>query len=237
MTSVDLTKLIDARNASLWNEIVSKCVVRFEPSPNSEYACYSQSNVVTFFVPVKDYSPDSFTHELLHVYIRLKEVYIGSNLIRRISANNVLQKIFNEKLLEHISNCLDHMKMLPIYLQMGFEKERFILDFHSNKCTDIEIQNIERYYKIGNSYHGKAIETFIGKFFAVTADPNTNLNYNECLSKLKKIDEKLFAILQNFTNSWKSYDLDVNDIFNSYRDLVDKFYEDLNAWMTNKHFL
>ena len=82
MTTVEITKLIDNRNQELWNEIVSKYQVDLQASFNSEYACKSKSNSVTFFVPLNNYCPDSFTHELLHVYIRLKEVYIGMKDLR-----------------------------------------------------------------------------------------------------------------------------------------------------------
>jgi hypothetical protein len=234
--TVDISKLIDKRNESLWDEINSKYQVDLQPSSNSEYACYSKSNTVTFFVPTDNYCPDSFTHELLHVYIRLKEVYIGSNLILRINSSRVLQRVFNDRLLEHVSNCLDHIKMLPVYLGMGFGKDKFLLDYYDNKCTDYELANIKRYYKNGNRFNSQAVETFIGKFFAVKADPNDSYDYLSCLTKLKKIDEKLYKTLDDFVISWQNYDLDSTDIFNSYRNLVDKLYEELKAWMTNKEF-
>ena len=124
ITLVDIAKLIDKRNETLWNEIVSKCQFDVQASANAEYACYSKSDAVIFFVPLNNYCPDSFTHELLHVYIRLKEV-----------------------------------------------------------------------------------------------------------------DDKLYIILNDFITSWIKYDLDSRGIFNSYRDLVDKFYEGLKFWTINKEFI
>lgn len=235
--TVDISKLIDKRNSSLWDEISSKYEVDLQPSQNSEYACYSKSNSVTFFVPTDNYCTDSFTHELLHVYIRLKEVYIGSYLILRINSSKVLQRIFNIRLLEHVSNCLDHIKMLPVYLEMGFRRDKFLLDFYVYKCTDSELANIKRYYKNGKRFNSQAVEIFIGKFFAVKADPNDSYDYLSCLTELQKIDEKLYKVLDDFVVCWMNCDLDTNDIFNNYHDLVDKLYEGLKAWMSNKEFM
>ena len=166
----------------------------------------------------------------------MKEVYIGSNLILKISTSKILQRIFNGRLLEHIGNCLDHIKMLPIFLEMGFHKEKFLLDYDDNKCTEAELLDIKKHYKIGSHYTIQAIEIFVGKFFAVKADPNETYDYKNCLIMLKKIDEKLFMVLNDFVVSWMKYDLDSKDIFNSYRDLVDNFYKGLKSWMTNKEF-
>lgn len=44
-------------------------------------------------------------------------------------------------------------------------------------------------------------------------------------------------ILSDFIASWIAYDLDSKDIFNNYRDLVDKFYADLKSWMIDKDFI
>ena len=236
MSTVDISKLVDGRNEFLWQEIMSKYEVKIEPSLNSEYSCYSKSNSVTFFVPINNFCSDSFTHELLHVYIRLKDVYIASNLILRVSASKVLSKIFNHKLLDHVGNCLDHIKMLPIYLQMGFKRDKFLLDYQLNKCSDDELWEIKNYFKNGNRYNTQAIALFIGKYFGAVADPNDTFDYSNCLIKLKKIDAILFLALEAFVDSWKKYDIDSNDGLNSYRLLVDKFYEDLKGWMTKKEF-
>ena len=124
--------------------------------------------------------------------------------------------------------------MLPIYLEMGFRKDKFLLDYYDNKCTDKELAEIKLYYKNGNRFNSQAVEAFIGKFFAVKADPNDSYDYFCCLTKLKKIDEKLYKTLDDFVISWQSYDLDSTGIFNSYHDLVETLYEGLTAWMTNK---
>ena len=62
---------------------------------------------------------DSFTHELLHIYLRSKGVFIGARLKRKLQSSKTLSIIYSEPLLEHLGNCLDHIKMLPIYLELG----------------------------------------------------------------------------------------------------------------------
>lgn len=229
--------LIDSRNQKLWDDINSNFLVTVEASSNNEYSCYCQSDNVTFYVPAGDINSDSMTHEMLHVYLRMKEVYIGPNLTLTLSGSRILSKIFTPVLLEHISNSLDHIKMLPIYLNLGYRREKFLLDYGENKCTEKELSDIRRYYKQGKQYDSNAINLFIGKYFAVVSDPNDSLDYSKALVQLRKVDEQLFNILKTYENSWRGYDIDNSDVFNSYRDITDSFYQMLKKWMTNKTIL
>ena len=129
-----------------------------------------------------------------------------------------------------------HCAMLPIYLNLGFNREKFLFDYYENKCTERELSDIKAYYKDGDRFNTNAVELYIGKYFAIKADPNIEFDYEGCLLKLKKIDEKLFLVLEGFVSSWIKYDLENKDIFNDYHKLTDKFYEGLKLWMTKKQF-
>ncbi|OAQ38188.1 hypothetical protein A5893_15430 [Pedobacter psychrophilus] len=154
----------------------------------------------------------------------------------RIKDSKILKRIFSDKLLEHINNCLDHIKMFPIYMEMGFEEEKFLLDFYEDKCTSKEISNLKNLYKIGRRFNSQAVDFYIGKFFAIKADPNKNFNYENCLKTLNQLDSKLFSILTDFVCEWQEFNIELKDPMCSYRDIVNKFYENLKAWMTKKEF-
>ncbi len=198
MEVIEISKLVDDRNRMLWEAINSAYVVDLAPSGSLEYRCYSQGNNATIFVATENLCSDSFTHELLHLSIYLKRVFIGTKLTLKISTSKILSKILDADLLEHIGNCLNHIKMLPIYLDMGYNREKFLFDYNEDKCTNEEIRMIQQAYKKGSFYNTLAVRLFIGKFMAVMADPNEAFNYDPCLMKLKSVDATLFHLLQEF---------------------------------------
>lgn len=82
-----------------------------------------------------------------------------------------------------------------------------------------ELREIKKYYKSGTTYNSLAVETYIGKFFAMVADPNTNFNYSLQLAELKKTDGSLYRLLQEFTSEWENYDIENVERLTSYRDI------------------
>src|SRR5690606_16920024 len=98
---------------------------------------------------------------------RQKELYFGSSLENLIRGNEILNRILSDNLIEHFGNCIDHIKMLPIYLELGFDKKKFINDYDINKCTKAEIKQLKENFRCGRSYYGKAVDFYIGKYIAV----------------------------------------------------------------------
>lgn len=237
LSSTDIKDLIDHRNQGLWANIIDSYSITIADSSNMEYGCYTKSNTATLFVPPKNICRGSFTHELLHIYIRLKEIYIGASLQSAIRQSNTLSTIFVPALQEHIGNCLDHIKMLPVYLELGFERENFLFDYGDMKCTDYEIKQIRNHYKKNNRHHVNAVGLYIGKYFAIQADPNPAFNYLNASSSLRDIDSDLFQILETFIESWKDFDINNRDILNSYYPIVSQFCDDLIEWTTVKKFV
>ena len=54
--------------------------------------------------------------------------------------NIILAATFKQVLIDHISNTLDHIKMLPPYLEMGFDRSQFVKhgEMIPKNLTDIE---------------------------------------------------------------------------------------------------
>ncbi len=227
-----MKELIDYRNSTLWDEINSKYNVTFHDS-HDNYGVYSINNDVTFYINKSNLCIDSFTHEMLHVYFRLQECYISSSLKVQISQSKILSSIFSEKLIEHIGNCLEHIKMLPLFLEMGFDRTKFIVDYYDNKCSDTEVIEIKQNFKICNNFSFQAIDLFIGKIFAMAADPNNTINYSTQYKNLSKIDLMLYQINMQMISHWTSINLEDKDILNDdYNTVVWKYYENLKRWIT-----
>lgn len=232
---IDHTRLIDLRNNDLFEKVQSKFELNFEPSYNGEHSTYTIGNSITFYIPVDVYSTDQFTHELLHAYIDYHEAYIGSNFKNTIWQSNILKQIIDLNLAEHITNSIAHTLMLPIYLERGFERSMFLLDYFEFKTEPGFIGQIARYYKQGAQYNLSAIRNFIGKFFAFKCDPNPTFNYDTELQQLKKIDPQLYQILQNYFLRWADYDFTA-DPLSEYRKINSDFYANLKPWMSGKRF-
>lgn len=234
-----LKGLIDSRNESLWNELNSFYSINVITENNrTEYGCYSKGKISTIYVPLNNKNPAFFTHELLHLLIRKKDVFIGAALQRGLVASSSLKRIYSLKLIEHIGNCLDHIKMLPIYLELGYNKNLFLSDFQIDKCPEKDLINIERNFKSWWIYNGSAIDAFIGKHFAIKACPNAQINYRPKLERLKKINQELFTINQNIFDNWGKVDINEQDIlaFN-YNDVAIAYQDAMENWVRGKQIL
>lgn len=230
--------LIDKRNEKLWNDLNKTHSINVELSVYPNYACESFENNSTILIPKDNICIDSFTHELLHILIRQKELYFGSSLENLIRGNEILNRILSDNLIEHFGNCIDHIKMLPIYLELGFDKKKFINDYDINKCTKAEIKQLKENFRSGRSYYGKAVDFYIGKYIAVKADPKEHITYSKSLNELKKLDSNLYAILNKCIDDWKKMPLEkINFWDDDYHSISYEFYDSLNEWTNGKIFV
>ncbi len=229
--------LIDNRNEKLWNDLNKTHSVDIIMLDYPSYAIDSVDDKATIVIPENDIDIDSFTHELLHLLIRRKEQYFGSSLEMFVRGNEILTQIFTDELIEHFANCIDHIKMLPIYLELGFEKKKFISDYDVNKCTKSEIQQIKNNYKIRGKHNGEAIEFYIAKYISIKSDPKQHINYPKSLAELKTIDSKLFGILEKCIAEWKEMSLESKNFGDAnYRTISFDLYQSLSDWTENKTF-
>lgn len=227
----NINQFIDKRNYELWNSLNSNFNIRIEPSKNREYSCFTQNNEAILYVDESNICKDSFTHELLHIYLKYKEFFLGSSLKLTIAQSRILNRLFSEALIEHIGNCLDHLKMFEIYKALGFRREKFILDYYDYKCTDIELDELNRNYKIGNKINTNAVDFYIGKLVAILCDPNVENDYHNPLKIFKKLDTKLYSTIEKLIQDTKACNLNSDNIFVLYRGISSDFYSNLVSWI------
>lgn len=238
MTAVNISLLLDDRNRKIWDTLNEHFEIDVQPSVSNEYHVYSEGTKSTIYVVENEMCIDYFTHELLHVYLRYKQVFIGPSFINIIRANNTLNNIISPALKVHFGNCLDHIKMYQIYEKLGFAPEKFILDFEKHKCSPTELSNLKKYYKEWGFYNTQAVDLYIGKFIAIFADFNEDFDYEPALDILYKLDSELYNALDSFIKKWEKFDIEnQHPVFNSYHMLLSNLYEDLKKWMNGKRFL
>lgn len=237
---IDPKFYLDDSNVYLWKILNKSFHVNIEYCYGKNYGINIQNRNCTIYVPLIG-EPDtaSFTHELLHLYISSFGIHIGGTIKIVLNGRYPFDLIFDKDLYDHISNSLEHIKILPLYLDMGYPIENFISDYYSCKLTNVELDYICREYKndISRSkYNRFAVNCFIGKFFAVKADVNPNNRYDYQMAVLDELDHKLFSALNKFWNSWIEYDIELKrEVWEpDYHRIVDVLEQDLVDWSKNK---
>lgn len=240
---IDATQYLDSRNMELWEELNSSFNITIKNGQEYCYANYHINNNCTIYVP-KIGIPDSasFTHELLHLYLSSHKIYIGGAIECFIREIYPLNTIFDKDLYDHISNCLEHIKMLPVYLNMGYPLESFLSDYNEEKITFERLEQLGKRYKktslLSSKYNREAINHYIGIYFAIKADINPNHYYDHHLKILDGIDHTLYSILDVLWDEWNNYDVDkTREVWeDDYHKIIDRFVNELTDWSNNKKF-
>ena len=232
---MEIAPLIDNRNENLWNELNLEHSITVELTEEPHYAIYSNNNESIIYVTKNNLDIGSFTHELLHIYISLKEIYFGPGFERFVRESPEISGIVSSDLTEHFGNCMSHILMLPIFIELGFDKKQFISDYEVNKCTKKEIQELKDNFKVRGVYNAEAIDFYIAKYIAIKADPKRHINYPKSLSELKKLDTGLYNILEKCISSVKSMPLTKeNPLDEDYNSICSELCESLCEWTKNK---
>jgi hypothetical protein len=237
---------IDNRNRKLWEDLISAFPnISIEENIEPNYAINIKENTIKIFVDKNCQSPASFTHELLHIELKLlNKIEIGRDLSRLISKDKILNYIFSKDLEDHITNVLEHVKFIDKFKFLGFSEVDFLSDFESIKISDVEIEYIKTYYKREEIFDKDCIDFYIGKFFGIKACTNKKFNYTRYLNELKSIDSTLYQTLDRFWNHWIEYDIQNSDkkfmIFIKkprYQKFLKSFIKELNIWAKSKTIL
>ncbi|QJD81636.1 hypothetical protein [Spirosoma rhododendri] len=148
-----------------------------------------------------------------------------------------LRPLLSEELLEFLANALDHLKMLPLFLDLGYEPRQFIADYALDKGSDQLILPITKAFLFKGHYSKIAFDAYIGRYFAIIACPNPEHNYGRALKQLKNLDADLYAISEKFAQNWKVLNPAEAGHEQEGRILIAyPFVEELNEWVTNKTF-
>lgn len=227
-----LEGLIDNRNRQLFMDLSDSHQIRVAFETCSDYSCYSKGDESIISVLISKINTASFTHELLHIYLRVNGVFIGASFSDSIRNKIGLKSYFDENLLEHIGNTLDHIKMLPLFIEMGFDKSEFIADYDTDKLTESRTIRLKLeskwFFKTRN--FKMAVKLFLGKYFAVKACPNQGFNYGDKLSRLEILYPALYFACESFLDNWSGFEIPSSDLIaGSYYDFLNDFVLELEA--------
>lgn len=225
-------QLIDNRVESLWKQIESKFSIAFCEASDGIYGCYTIGDSATFYIDSDKLSKDYFAHEVLHVYVSSVGCHIAGCLKNLIQDNSILSTLLTLKLLDHIGNVLEHIKTYPIYIELGFDKNKFTIDYLESKLTTNDVASLRLLYK---SVDYLASDRYIGKLIAALADPNPEFDYSQQLIHLRKFDPHLFDITYKMVERWKLTKFEnLSVLEDNYNTVIWEYYLELEKWIRKK---
>ena len=91
-----LAGLVDNRNTTLLNELKQNYKIEVKlVNDTDKYTCHSIDQKSTIYVPKTRICPESFTHELLHIFLRSKgSIYWRSTKKKTPTFKNFINNLF-----------------------------------------------------------------------------------------------------------------------------------------------
>lgn len=217
-------------NQNLLNEVKGNGYeVSFDNWQEENMGAFTQNKKAIIYFGTGKNSQADITHELLHV--KMKSFgYFSAKYFRQLSnPNSILFKVFDNRLCDHISNCMDHIKMYPMFLEYGYKP----IDFLSN--GDVKLASIRELKRIRlkrwRKLSAKNINRFIGNQIAMLADHLEN-DYTEHYRVLIRKNKELFRIINDFWLEWEGFDItEIDPLVNYDKDVMDNFINDLENWL------
>lgn len=227
----DWRQLLDKRNFDLWKFVLKHYKINLKKSHESNYITRYIDDKVTIFINEENIHPAPFTHELLHIFLKVKKLLIAFDLKTKISEYPQLYFLFSNSLKNHIGNCLEHEKIFPLFLERGFKAENFVVDFEERIMDEKKLKELQQDFLKNNIYSRKAIDIYLGKYFSMKSTSNEKYDYHHYFAELKNLDSSLFEVLEEFWKNWSHFEIE--SVY-GYEFFLDAFLQKLDIWMEQK---
>lgn len=223
--------LVDKRNRELWDRVNSSFKVNYKV----DFRKYAEVKNVGQDFPIlslgiHSFNSSSLTHELLHLDLELNGYDFPFQFRHYLPDYEYLSTVFDQILICHISNILDHNIMLPRFLKLGYSREYFLSDYNTVFVSLDYLENLKESKNLNTS---NFFNNYIGKLISVLGSPNTVTDYSEVLNKFEDIEPKLFGGIKDFWDKFNYHLIYDNDI-QLINILIDKLLESLNEVIKNQ---
>lgn len=228
-----IQQIIDQPTAELMEELKVDFDIYFKPWNKSYNEVFTQNKKAIINYNPKTIKIETLAHELLHIWLKKFNYFSSNHIYLTFQNDKKLSKVFTKFLCDFIGNYMDHYKMYPKYLLMGYKPENFIQEGLNSKCSLSRINFL--FLKTFGVYNANSVNLYIGSLFSIFADHVEN-DYSKHLVKLKKKDLELFNIVTNFWYSWEEFDIEnIDPINNSDFELLGNFIYKIEEWASNKN--
>jgi hypothetical protein len=166
------------------------------------WSCTPQGDMAKFLFYENNHCIDSFTHELLHLYLLKNGFKDSKEFIPFIEADTYRECLFPRDLLGHINNVLAHEKMFPLY-EKDFNRELFVCDYHDRIPIEAYKAEIDKSFDAAG-FPNDGLKCFIATFFTVkdVRNPKFNEEYSTYLQYLENKNPALYALLNTNWGTW-----------------------------------
>lgn len=234
--------LLDEHNSELWRYLNERHHIELRRGRRPDYLLYSEGVVSLIDIPDDKADAASFTHQLLHLDLWVKDVYVNSCLIAAVESSSILSGILKRPILEHIANSLEHLKMFPVFIDMGYKAGAFLSDYQTNRLTEHTMRGIKEHFKhrifFKSIYSSFGIASFITSYFTARSCPAECFDYSRELQQLKSTAPLLYGILERFTEKWNRYDVTtIPSEGSSYELIIYEFVKELELWAKEKRII
>lgn len=222
--TTEIDKYINSQNLDIWNEVKNKYVFQFTYNPfETSWLSRTENGIANIVTNTKEINYESFTHELLHIYLDSLGMSKMPELMYNIVGENSFEILLEESLVPFIYNVCSHKKMFPYFKKMGFSDYYFVQERINFSLEDLLF--------IKNGFLNSdskliIINQFIGHSLALLNNV-VELDNSKCanfLLQLESIQPELYNIIETFDKKWKdSVDLNLTPIFLNFENELDKW--------------
>lgn len=217
------------------NEQNSQLLLLLRHKMEIEFACFEESyaqvytikNHNTISINPELFTNSSVAHELLHVWFNSLNSYSSNSIYYSARKNIKLHQILDKNLCDFIGNCMEHYKIYPKFLEMGYLQEDF-LSTHGMQCPLSSIRNLQ--IIMNNVYSPKVINRYIGLLISIYAD-HLPFDYSQHLELMKQKEPHLFDIVTNFWNAWMHIDIEEKILKRTDSVCFNDFITDMQEWI------
>jgi hypothetical protein len=128
-----LSESIDEKNKSLYDELIDAGIqIDFEIHPGEPY--WKVQSRPKYVIAANSTTPNSemLAHELLHIKM-YRTGFIDTETI--VAIFDPYNNFFDPKAFDQIQNLVEHMRMLPLFVDMGYEAEGFVSNYGADFFT------------------------------------------------------------------------------------------------------
>lgn len=156
-----------------------------------------------------------FAHELLHIYLDFVEgmrISEMQQVLMTMPYHSPQGDFLNQHVLNSIINNLQHHKMLPMYLECGFETDKFVVNYYEFSDTEKAINGLLNFEVSDNlsSFQKYNLALHVADFICLEKF-NVNLEHKNLMQEVyaPKVQEKFPYLSQQLTpiiGTWQNDD-------------------------------
>jgi hypothetical protein len=232
------SKYVDARNEDFINQIKDNNlkielyqILNADGIPNPKiWLCQPQGDTYKLSYYLNNECIDSFTHEILHIYLLTLGFHDTIEFKTLVDTLENINNILPLNLIGHINNVFAHEKFYQLYIERGFEKEKFTCDYNDPFVTYKE--NIE------SDFHTKKIPNegimyFIATFFSAM-DAKNSIHKKEIDDHLKFLQSIDIGFYNMLFTSWQKW-TNQKEVNINY-DIISELIQNVATWYDKRQY-